>query len=91
MDAYEGPFAQKPARTNSRPEPVGRLSLRTLMRSNPPPGRISRLMTAWADWLYEKLLPPEPAAKPRMKTQPPKLVKSDSRTRGTGTRADQSA
>jgi hypothetical protein len=44
------------------------------MISGPPPGRISRLFTAWADWLFEKLSPPEPTRSQR--TQPPKLVKS---------------
>jgi hypothetical protein len=44
------------------------------MISGPPPGRISRLVSAWADWLFAKLSPPEPARSPR--TQPPKLVKS---------------
>jgi hypothetical protein len=45
------------------------------MISGPPPGRISMLFTAWADWLFEKLSPPERARNQR--TQPPKLVKSD--------------
>jgi hypothetical protein len=33
------------------------------------------LFTAWADWLFAKLSPPEPARTQR--TLPPKLVKSD--------------
>jgi hypothetical protein len=33
------------------------------------------LFTAWANWLFAKLSPPEPARDQR--TQPPKLVKSD--------------
>jgi hypothetical protein len=33
------------------------------------------LFTAWADWLFAKLSPPEPA--PTQRTLPPKLVKSD--------------
>ena len=45
------------------------------MISGPPPGRISKLFTAWANWLFEKLQPPEPAR--NLRTQPPKLVKSD--------------
>ena len=45
------------------------------MISGPPPGRISLLLTAWADWLFAKLSPPEPSR--NLKTQPPKLVKSD--------------
>jgi len=45
------------------------------MISGPPPGRVSMLFTAWADWLFAKLSPPEPARDQR--TQPPKLVKSD--------------
>lgn len=45
------------------------------MISGPPPGRIAMLFTAWANWLFAKLSPPEPARNSR--TQPPKLVKSD--------------
>ncbi len=45
------------------------------MISGPPPGRIAMLFTAWADWLFEKLSPPQPA--PTQRTLPPKLVKSD--------------
>jgi hypothetical protein len=45
------------------------------MISGPPPGRIAQLFTAWADWLFAKLSPPEATRSPR--TQPPKLVKSD--------------
>ena len=45
------------------------------MISGPPPGRIAQLFTAWADWLFAKLFPPAPARD--LKTQPPKLVKSD--------------
>jgi hypothetical protein len=45
------------------------------MISGPPPGRIAQLFTAWADWLLAKLSPPEPTRD--LKTQPPKLVKSD--------------
>jgi hypothetical protein len=45
------------------------------MISGPPPGRIAQLVSAWADWLFAKLSPPE--AMPSPKTQPPKLVKSD--------------
>jgi len=45
------------------------------MISGPPPGRIAMLLTAWADWLFAKLSPPEPA--PTQRTLPPKLVKSD--------------
>jgi hypothetical protein len=45
------------------------------MISGPPPGRISRLVTAWADWLFAKLSPPPPTRQPS--TQPPKLVKTD--------------
>jgi hypothetical protein len=45
------------------------------MISGPPPGRIAMLLTAWADWLFAKLSPPEPARTQR--TLPPKLVKSD--------------
>lgn len=45
------------------------------MISGPPPGRISQLLTAWADWLFAKLSPPAVTQSPR--TQPPKLVKSD--------------
>ena len=45
------------------------------MISGPPPGRVSMLFTAWANWLFAKLSPPEPARDQR--TQPPKLVKSD--------------
>jgi hypothetical protein len=33
------------------------------------------LLTAWADWLFAKLSPPEPLRTQR--TLPPKLVKSD--------------
>jgi len=45
------------------------------MISGPPPGRVSVLFGAWADWLFAKLSPPEPAR--NQHTQPPKLVKSD--------------
>jgi hypothetical protein len=45
------------------------------MISGPPPGRVSTLFSAWADWLFAKLSPPEPAR--NQHTQPPKLVKSD--------------
>jgi hypothetical protein len=45
------------------------------MISGPPPGRLSLLLTAWADWLFAKLSPPAPARD--QKTQPPKLVKLD--------------
>jgi hypothetical protein len=45
------------------------------MISGPPPGRVSMLFTAWANWLFAKLSPPEPTR--NLKTQPPKLVKSD--------------
>lgn len=45
------------------------------MISGPPPGRVAMLFAAWADWLFAKLSPPEPARNAR--TQPPKLVKSD--------------
>jgi len=45
------------------------------MISGPPPGRIASLFTAWADWLFARLSPPQPAPTPR--TLPPKLVKSD--------------
>ncbi len=44
------------------------------MIAGPPPGRVARLLGAWADWLFEKLAPPEP--KRPGTTQPPKLVKS---------------
>ena len=46
------------------------------MISGPPPGRIAMLLTAWADWLFAKLSPPEPA-RTQQRTLPPKLVKSD--------------
>ncbi len=45
------------------------------MISGLPPGRIAALCTAWADWLFAKLSPPQPQRDQR--TQPPKLVKSD--------------
>jgi hypothetical protein len=45
------------------------------MIAGPPPGRISALFTAWADWLFLKLSPPEPERK--VMTHPPKLVRSD--------------
>jgi hypothetical protein len=45
------------------------------MISGPPPGRVSMLLSAWADWLFAKLSPPEPAR--NLRTQPPQLVKSD--------------
>ncbi len=45
------------------------------MIAGPPPGRISMLFTAWANWLFEKLSPPAPTRIER--TQPPQLVKSD--------------
>lgn len=45
------------------------------MIAGPPPGRISMLFTAWANWLFDKLSPPAPARIER--TQPPQLVKSD--------------
>jgi hypothetical protein len=45
------------------------------MISGRPPGRLATLFTAWADWLFAKLSPPEPA--PTQRTLPPKLVKSD--------------
>ncbi len=44
------------------------------MIAGPPPGRVARLFRAWADWLFDKLAPPEPQR--TVKTQPPKLVKS---------------
>ena len=55
------------------------------MISGPPPGRIAMLFTAWADWLFERLSPPEPARTQR--TLPPKLVKSDRDARGAKTAA----
>jgi len=45
------------------------------MISGPPPGRVAKLFTAWADWLFAKLSPPEPTR--NVRTQPPKLVKTD--------------
>jgi hypothetical protein len=45
------------------------------MISGPPPGRVATLFSAWADWLFEKLSPPQ--RKPRATTEPPKLVKTD--------------
>ncbi len=45
------------------------------MISGLPPGRVARLFTAWGDWLFAKLSPPESTRSPR--TQPPKLVKTD--------------
>jgi hypothetical protein len=55
------------------------------MIAGSPPGRIAKLFTAWADWLFAKLSPPEPRReaksekneKSEMHTQPPRLVKSD--------------
>jgi hypothetical protein len=47
------------------------------MIAGSPPGRVSRLFSAWADWLFAKLSPPEP--KREANTQPPKLVKTDGR------------
>lgn len=46
-----------------------------------PPGRVAKLVSAWADWLFAKLSPPEPRrdVKSDAKTQPPRLVKPDER------------
>jgi hypothetical protein len=53
------------------------------MISGPPPGRVARLFSAWVDWLFEKLSPPQP--KPRATTEPPKLVKTDRNTSASRT------
>ena len=47
------------------------------MVAGPPPGRVELLLTAWADWLFEKLSPPR--QKPSSPTQPLKLVEPNSR------------
>lgn len=51
------------------------------MIAGPPPGRVSALFTAWADWLFLKLSPPEPERK--VKTLPPKLVRPEADGRVT--------